>query len=185
MIEDHRAGEQQALPAEKILEEGEFLGGQVEGTPPPRRFPARHIHLEISRFKRRSRLNRRPPGDGPQPREQLLKLEGFAQVVIGAEVETAYALTHGGTSAEHKYGRTRTACAQIAKDIESAAAWEHDVEEYGVVLVGRGHIEALGPIGCDIHSVPLLPEALAKDAGESQIVFNDEYAHSPSLCASG
>src|SRR6267143_4250666 len=115
-----------ALLAGEALEQGEFLGRQVDvRVVPPHRAGA-EIQLEIRDPLHRGGNDRPPPLQRGEPGQELAKGEGLGQVIVRARVQPADPVIHRVAGREHQDGSGDVAGAELAAQvIPVAAGQEH------------------------------------------------------------
>src|SRR5215469_3773946 len=81
-------GNRLALISDEMLEDFEFLWGEMNFLAPNGHAPLFEIYRKILRMEGRKRFRGRMPAErGAHPSEQLLYAEGFGDVVVGSGIE--------------------------------------------------------------------------------------------------
>ena len=131
------------------------------------------------RAGRRPRARRRRAAAGaqqrPDPRQQLLALEGLDQVVVGAAVEAADPVLGLGSGGQHQ-DRHVAVGAQAAADLDPVEPGQAEVEDDEVGDEAGGDVERLDPVGRGADLVALVAERAAQDVGDVGVVLDDEDA---------
>jgi hypothetical protein len=78
---------------------------------------------------------------------------------------------------QHEDRRPNAAFPQLPADLQTVAAWEHDVEDDGVVRRRPGHPECFLPCPRDVGGVAFLDETAADERRHLGLVLDYERAH--------
>src|SRR2546422_817261 len=113
-----------------------------------------------------------------EPRQELAEGEGLRQVVVGAGLEPAHPVVQGIERRQHQDRRGDAAAAQLAAQVEAGAAREADVQDDHVVAAERGLLQAVREAGRERRVDALRAQAVAQEARQLGIVFDDQYPHS-------
>src|ERR1700752_2759903 len=97
MFSDHRAGEYAAGVTHKIVEQSECARAKVDFFASTRDASSGRIERQITKVQDRRFRFRASSQQGPPPRHQFLKLEGFGQIVVGTGVQPQDLVLDGGT----------------------------------------------------------------------------------------
>ena len=177
MLEQLKAGEHLARAAHEDLEHRELLGGELDLLVAPPDLVLRRIKAEVADAELRRALAVAASGERPQPGEQLCVGEGLHQVVVGPGVEARDAVRDAVARGQHQDRRPDAVVAQAPADLEAVDARQHQVEDDRVVLGRARHPEGVLALGGDVRGHPLLPQALADQAGHLGLVLDDQHAH--------
>jgi hypothetical protein len=88
----------------------------------------RRVELEVTGLEHRRALAALATDERPQPRRELLDLEGLDEVVVGASVQAGHALFQGTAGSEHEHRRPDLVGPQAPAGLETVDAGQHDVE---------------------------------------------------------
>gem|GEM_PF-6324850 len=117
------------------------------------------------------------PVQGAQPGQQLVKLEGLHQVVVGAGVEAHELVVGGGHGREHEHGQLLVALPDVAAQLVAAHFGQVHVQNHGRVL-RRGQ-QALGRSGIQRHGGghAVVFQPTLQERSYFQLVFNNQDFH--------
>src|SRR2546428_3245683 len=175
---DRGAVEQASLVQHEQLEQGELLRGEGDRPAAAAYLAAGDVHLEVRHAIERRRERRAAARQRLEPCNELAEGEGLRQVVVGAGLEPAHPVVQGIERRQHQDRRGVAAAAQLAAQVEAGAAGEADVEDDDVVAAERGLLEAVRKGGRERRIDALRAQAVAQQAGQFGIVFDDQYPHS-------
>jgi hypothetical protein len=119
----------------------------------------------------------RTPQESAQPRQQLAKLEGLDQIIVGAGIEAAHAVVGSVTRGEHQNGEAQARLSQLPANLEAIGRGNHDVENGQIVCADGSLIERVFAVGGHIHGIGLLAQTFGNEISNSRIVFYHENAH--------
>ena len=105
---------------------------------------------------------------------EFVGVEGFGEVVVGAEVEALDAVGDLAAGGEHEDAAVEALLAHFLAEGEAVEAGEHDVEDEEVVAVVGGGAEAVGSGGGVGDVVALGGEEVGDDEGDIGFVFNEQ-----------
>ncbi len=118
-----------------------------------------------------------PAHHGPHAREQLAKLEGLEQVVVGAQVQAVDAVVEPVARGEHQHRRGIAAFARAPQHLGAVLARQAQVEQHaGVVAVAERALRQLAvahPVGRPAGAL----ERLLQAAPDHFVVFHQQYTH--------
>src|SRR6266550_1762833 len=110
------------------FQQRELLRRQLDRLPRAPHPLAIEIDLEIRNAKSLRQRRAAAPGKRSNSRDQLAEREGLGEIVVSANFQTGHAVVHRVARGEHQYGCRDLTLSQLAAEIESAAARQHDVE---------------------------------------------------------
>src|SRR4030095_8748095 len=83
-----------------------------------------------------------PPDQGECARSELADLERLYQIIVGAGVESYELVLERIARGQHQYrGRLFAVDAQLAADIQTVHAGQHQIQHDDVVTVGHGQVQ--------------------------------------------
>ncbi len=108
--------------------------------------------------------------------QQLARLEGLGQVVVGAELEADDAV--GGLAARGQHHQRQAArgrlAAQLAREVEAVAIGQHQVEHERVVRAGGQAHAAVGQRAGGIDVEALRAQIVADHARQARVVVDQQ-----------
>src|SRR4051812_43174860 len=177
LVEQALAGDDEALVAHQELEQLELAVGQLDLALAAAHLAGVRVEDEVADFQRGGAPRGAAAQQGPDPRQQLLALEGLRQVVVGAAVEAGHPVLGLGAGGQHQ-DRHVAVAAQAAADLDSVEARQPEVEHDQVGHEPGGDVEGLDPVGRGADFVALVAERAAEDVGDVDVVLDDEDAAS-------
>lgn len=120
----------------------------------------------------------RAPQHRTDAREQLARVEGLAEIVIGAELEPDDAVDVVSPRGEHEdrrplHGRLR---AHLLAQLEAVLARQHEVEQERIERLRLQRADQLVTVR-EVHHVDLVvAEVLADELGEADVVLDEQRA---------
>jgi len=121
------------------------------------------------------------PQDGADARQQLARLEGLGQVVVGADLQADHAV-HGITlGGQHQHRDLRRGAGQradAAADFEAVDVGQHQVEDHQVGQrlrvddLQRG--QAAQAVAAVLELEAVLAQVLADHLGQAGVIFNHQ-----------
>jgi hypothetical protein len=137
---------------------------------------AKRVHFEVGHAEHV--LARRPtPQHRAQAGRELGERERLDHVVVRPAVEAGNAVVQGVLRRQDDDGQRGLARPDVAQDLETGAARQHQVEDDGVVVDGTRLLPGHGAFPQDVDGVPFLGEAALDETGDLVIVFDYEDAH--------
>src|SRR5450759_888635 len=171
LLASHRA----AGVRDQVGEQVELLAGEVDDLPVDRHAPRRSVDLHAGRAvdgARRGAL--RPLEQRADPREQLRHLEGLAEVVVRAGVETLHHVGGVGTRGEHEDRNTVSAAAETGRDLEPVDAGQHQVQHDEVGTGRRDRLERRGAVGRPPYLEAVVRELELDESGDALVVLHQQ-----------
>ena len=157
-VEGAAADDFAAVEAE-VFEEGVFARGEVHGFSAERDGACGGRDLDIAEREHRAGLAGAAADECAQAGEEFGEVEGFDEVVVGAEVEAADAVCGAVARGEEEDGGFAGET-EAAEDLPALELGEHDVEDHGVERDGLGEVEGRFAIRCGIDGIALLAQGL-------------------------
>ena len=121
-----------------------------------------------------------PPRNG-DPRnlqrsvEKLARIEGFRQIVVGADLQPDDPVGVVAAGRQHQ-DRDGGAGAQAPADLEAVDVGQHDVEHHGVETLAVERVEAVDPGQAAFHREAGGAEIIRDHGGQAGIVIDDQDA---------
>src|SRR5215210_915158 len=109
------------------LEQFVFAGCKLYLPVGPSHPSGRGVDLEVGNTEYLVSLG--PPEQRPDAGEQLLYVERFGQVIVGATVEAVYLVEGGVAGRQHDNGHPATSLAQLPEDTDPVQTRQHNVED--------------------------------------------------------
>ena len=137
--------------------------------------PGIGVDLQPAKAQRLAAARRiRPTQNGPQPRQQLPRLERFRQVVISPQLESNDAVHDFTACGEHDDGQRRLT-ADDAADLDAADLRQHQVEQHqvGRVVTHRGE-HSVAAIESPGGKTALGLQVILQEGGDLGLVFDDQ-----------
>jgi hypothetical protein len=160
----------------EVIEEGEFAGGEIDGVAGAFDFAGDGIDGEIVDLEE-GRDIVFSAEQGADAGEELIKIEGFDEVIIGAAIEAADAVLAGVAGGEDEDTGGGFAFAEGAEDVHAVDAGEHEVEKDDIVFARESKAEAVWAVGGGVDGVTGFGEAFAKGFSQGGGIFDDEESH--------
>ena len=126
----------------------------------------------------RQRLGRRAAQQRLDARQQLARLEGLGQVVVGAQLEADDAVDGLAARGEHQQRQAARAGvgAQLAREVEAVAVGQHEVEHQRVVRLLAQPVAAGGDRAGGVDRIAGTAQVLAHHGGEARVVVDQQQA---------
>ena len=103
-------------------------------------------------------------------------LNGFGQIVVGAQIEPDDAIDVVAARRQHQHGRLRAGLAQLLQHVEARQPRQHDVENDEVVVLALRAAQALDARRHAGELDALRGEVLDEHLGQAHVVVDDEQA---------
>jgi hypothetical protein len=114
-------------------------------------------------------------------RQQLGKIEGLCQVIIGARLELHHFIANAISGGEHQDRKSGMRLADAPQQFPTAQLREHQVKDEEIVAV-RVYIDfAFATVRCKIDRESLGAQTANDKISKIAIVFDNEYLHSDYL----
>src|SRR5262249_53890615 len=174
---EHFTRDEMALMAEEVFEQLELSRGQIEQPVGAVRPTGHQIQLQVGGLQPEDFRRPAAAQERPDAREQLGQCEWLDEIVVGATVETEYAVVDAVARRENEDRRLDTALPQSLQDFQTAAPRQHQIENDEVKRLGVGPIEAVLSGGSDGDFVVLPFQRRSKNPGDLPFVLDDENPH--------
>src|SRR5262245_8362400 len=179
LSEDAGAREHAARRAHQQLEDGELLGGELDllaAALDLEQIAIQHKIGNLQDIRPRSEIAR-SADQRLNAGEQLIEIEGFGEIIVGADAQ-AFDLVlervHGG---QHQNGRVIALQAQALTDVIAVHVGQHQIQHDHVELSGLGEIDPLGSGGGDGDAVIFGAEPAIDEVGDPRLVFDQQDVH--------
>lgn len=176
---DLGAGKRLAGRAQEVGEQGELARGEPDQSAGAERLARDEIYGEFAMLEEGEGGAGGAAGDGVEARHEFIDVEGFNEVIVGAEVEAFEALVERAAGGDEHDGDGETALAELAQNAEAVAAGDHDIEDEGVVGAGGGEGEGIVAVIAEIDGDRLRFETFAHEVRELLVVFEHQDFHAP------
>jgi hypothetical protein len=171
------AAQDLSLVAHKVLKQRKLPAGELDRLLPPPHPVRAQIQLEVPKLYPGSLGLVGAAHQSAHPGKQLLEVEGFGEVVVGATVEGAYLITHLVAGCEHENGEVGTPRPDAPQDLLAVHAWQHYVEQDEVNRLVLGHQHSGVAVICGESLVAVSSEPALEEAHDGGVVFDDQDAH--------
>ena len=111
-----------------------------------------------------SRLALTAAHDRPYPGQELTEAEGFADIIVGAELQAGNAIYFILACCEHNHGHVML-LAENATDGKAVEAGEHDVQNNEIWSFSSSQFETLNTISCQENGVAFTLQVVAQGLG--------------------
>jgi hypothetical protein len=105
---------------------------------------------------------------------ELVDVERFHEVVVGAGVEAFDPVRDLTSRGEHERRRSHSASPKLSDDVEAVPAREPDVQDHEIRLVFDGAGETCIAVARRPHAVALLAQGAVEHGDEARVVLDDE-----------
>jgi hypothetical protein len=109
-------------------------------------------------------------------REQLARIEGLGEVVVGTDLEPDDAIDVVALGSEHDDGCQVTASAKAAADRKTILAGQHQVEDDQIEQFALQKAVHRAAVLCHEHLESLLTQVAAQQVTDAGVVIDDEQA---------
>src|ERR1700733_1171101 len=128
--------------------------------------------LEDGRSKARA-----PSHHGSNSRHELVEIERFAYIVVGARVQSLDSIGNGLARREDDDWQGIALMAQLREHFQAIAIGQPEIQ-YGGIVAGLGaDDDRRGAVIQPIHRKPLVEESAAKSPADHSIVFDQQDFH--------
>ena len=123
-------------------------------------------------------------GDTPQQhfdaRQEFGGLERLGHIVIRSQFESDDFIHRVISNGEDEYRRSHPGSANIAADVETAAAGKHQVQDDQVEGLIGSFLHGLDPVGRGLDHVPFGAQSIAQSCPQGLLIFHykDAFVHS-------
>src|SRR3990172_11620383 len=187
LVEDTGAGEDPAGRTHQQLEDSELLGRELDGIAAAPYFEQLPIENEIGNLQdvgaRREIV--RAAHQRLDAGQQLVKIEGLGEVVVGAYLEyldLVLQRIHGG---QHEDRRIVALEPQALANVIAVHVGKHEIEHDDVELAGLGKVDPLAAGGGDGNPMIFRPESAVNEVGDARLVFDQEHGHAFASVSAG
>ena len=125
------------------VQQGKFLGGEVDAFAVARDAPFHDVDFHVGDVQQVGFADRSAPQQGADPGHQFGKCKRFHQVVVGAQLQALDAVVDFVARGQEQH-RRRMGLAQFADHLPAIHAGQHDVQHDQVIVFGGGAVQAVG-----------------------------------------
>jgi hypothetical protein len=175
---DERARQDLAATAHEQLQQGIFLGRQLDASTAAQHATAQQVQLQIGHAQD-GRLARRPaaPQQGPHPRQQLGEGKGLDQVVVGTELQSLHTVVHLVARREEQDRQIRILAPHAAEDLPAVQTRQHDVQDHQVIVPAGGQMQTVEAVARQVDDEARLGQSLAQIIARLGLVLDDQNPH--------
>jgi hypothetical protein len=119
---------------------------------------------------------------GPDPGDQLLRLEGLGDVVVGAGLQSGDDVVGVGAGGEHD-DRDAGDPPHLTADVDPVAPGEHEIQQDEIGPELLEDVERPGPAGTPVGDESLLVKDELEHLGQGGVVVDHEYPLARGLAA--
>jgi hypothetical protein len=117
-----------------------------------------------------------PPAKSSQPSEQLVDVEGFSEIVLGAPVQTLDPVGRVTKGGEHERRRLHARLSKLGQYVEALDDWQPAVEKQAVKRLGQPKVKRALTVARRNDGVTLAREELGEHHQKARIILNDKDA---------
>ena len=121
------------------------------------------------------------PQQGFDSRQQLHHFKRFRQVVIGAEFQADDLIDGLSAGRQHQNRHRQAGLPDIAADVESVLARQHDVKNDEIVVASHGASQSFFPVARAFHLIAFAQQAIAQRHAQRFFVFDQKDMRSSQL----
>jgi hypothetical protein len=140
------------------------------------------VDLERAELAARASCGAAPALDRAQPREQLGRVVGLDEVVVGAGVQPADAVGDLVARGEHDDDGALGQGAHLRQQREAVAVAQVQVEQHRRVLHREQGAARVGQAGRHVDHEGLGQQVAAHGIRQGSVIFDQQYAHAMSFC---
>ena len=163
------------LPGAKrqVVQQGVFAGGERDGIATAADRFAQRVDLQIADVKESAGLAVRAANQRSHPRQQLIPVEGFDEVIIRAQVQSFDAILRRIARCQAEHRRTIAPLADFLQHRPAFLAGQHDVQHHAVVFIAGEQMLGLKPIEGEIDGIALFAQPVGNRARQLRMIFGD------------
>jgi len=182
LLEQRLARHRTADARQQGLQHRQLARGQRQRLAVHRRHAGGGVELEPAQAHQRH-LVAGAAQQGLDARLQFGELEGFRQIIVGAEVETLHALLGAAARGQHQHRggraavRAALAVAQAAQHLEAIEAGQRQVEDRQVVALGAQGLVGVVAAAEHVQHEAGLTQRARDPFGEFGVVLDQQQAH--------
>lgn len=121
------------------------------------------------------------PGERLDPRDRLVEVEGFRQVVVCPEPQAGHPLLGRVERGQHQHRDETAPGAKPAADVLPRDAGQHQVQHDDVEVVVHEHLKRRLAVGSVLDHPSLTLEAAGDEVGDTGFVLDQQYVHVTAL----
>ena len=177
MVEEHFLCERGALAEREQLEHLVFLAGEVHAGAADFDRLGIEVHAEIAGDDHRLRMALGAAHHGVDAGDQLILVEGFGHVVVGAEAQALHLVLDAGKAGEDEDGRVDLGDAKRLQNLVTRHVGEVQVQQNDVVIVELSEVDAFFAQIGRIYVEPFRLEHQFDALGRRGIILDQQYPH--------
>ena len=139
------------------------------------------VHDEVAGLNHRLRMSLGAAHNGVDARDQLVLVERFGHVIVGAEAKTAHLVLDAAEAGQDQYRGLHLRHPQRAQNLVAGDVWQVQIEQYDIVIVELAEIDTLFAKVGGIEVEALRLKHQLNGLSDGGIVFNQQNAHSNPL----
>jgi len=112
-----------------------------------------------------------------EARHELPEREGFGEIVVRPDPKPAHAVVHAVERRQHEDGGRGTAAPELSAEVEAAAPGQPNVQNDHVERAPLGPVATFGERRRQRRIDALRTQAVAQQAGQLEVVFDDQHSH--------
>lgn len=165
----------------KVLKEGELLHGERNLPRAATRRTTARVDDEVADYELGRKYLAAPAGQRPEAGEKLAKVEWLREVIVGAGIEPSNLILDRIERRQHQNRDLASVLPNRPADLDAAAARHQDVENEGIVLIGRHELQRLRAVDSFIDCVRGFAEPARHGVAQLIVVFGDKDSHNAPL----
>jgi hypothetical protein len=114
------------------------------------------------------------PQQGAHARHQFEHRERLGEVVVGAQFKPEHAVRLRRAGAEHDHRHIRVPCPQMAADVPTVSARQHQVEQHHVPALAIDRRHRLQTVGLAMQPVAGLLQVQTQGGGDRVVVLDQQ-----------
>ena len=177
VLENSGPGPDSAGLSHEVLEQREVPAGQLDLPTIPPNTPGGRIELQVVDPEDRRERRRRPPRQGPQPRQQLLHLEWLGEVVVGPGIQALDPFGETPARRKNQHRNASSGSANPAAQLQPVDIRQAEVEHHEVVFDDRERLEPRAARTDDVGSPTGPPGGPAQQVGDLPVILDDQHTH--------
>jgi hypothetical protein len=162
----------------KVREQCVFLGREIDDRSAALHALSRKVDLQVvDRETRLIDLLTASSQKCPQTSEELIQLEWFGEVIVGATVESLNAICGARSRGEHEYAHRRSLLSNAPAHSDSVDLRQIDVEDDRIVGADARLKERILSVARYIDRICLFSQSAREGSGQRNVIFNQKKSH--------
>src|SRR6266540_2120364 len=171
------SGDQSAGGGEQALQDGELLRAEVKAPAGTQGDPVVGVEGDVTAFQCRGQRRGGAPSESADAGHELGEVEGFGQVVVGAQAEAVDALPDGAGRGQHQHPALRVLGHDLSADLVAVGSGQVPVQHHDVVAGDGQIVEGVVAVEDHVDGHALAAQSGPDGAGQDLEVFNDQHSH--------